>query len=104
MGNLERPRHGWEGLNNGGEIYGNSSSIQQPYEVRDDKLETFNNMVNIGVDRVLAYMLAYSISHEDAVQIVNQEKYNSLVSAGLPKEMAMEMINRSSKESSSKVR
>ena len=104
MSNLERPRHGWEGLNNGGEIYGNSSQSQQQYEVRDDKLETFNNMVNIGVDRILAYMLAYGISHEDAVEIVNQEKYNSLVSSGLPHEMAMEMINSSSKESSSKVR
>ncbi len=26
MGMLDRPRHGWEGISNGGEIYGNSGS------------------------------------------------------------------------------
>ncbi len=25
MGNLEMPKHGWEGISNGGEIYGNSN-------------------------------------------------------------------------------
>ena len=29
MANIEKPRQGWEGLNNGGEIYGGISSPEK---------------------------------------------------------------------------
>ena len=33
--NLEKPRHGYEGMNNGGELYGNHSNTSQPISTKD---------------------------------------------------------------------
>ena len=91
MGNLEKPRHGWEGFSNGGEIYGSQSKATHDQQKTNIKLEMFNDMINKGMDRVMAYQIAYGISNEEAKELASRDSYNNLISCGVPQEMAMEI-------------
>lgn len=73
---------------------------QQP--LKHAKKELFDKLVNNGIDRVLAYQVAYQVSHEEAIRLVNGENY--LVSNGISSEMAREIGLLSSEESNSKTR
>ena len=88
MGNLEKPRHGWEGFSNGGEIYGNQQKQQSKPNQTDIKLETFNDMLNKGMDRIMAYQIVYNLNFQEAEKRAAQDNYNNLISCGLPHEMA----------------
>ena len=46
MRNLEMPRHGWEGISNGGEIYGSSNKNISNDEVLSD--ETYKEWLKFG--------------------------------------------------------
>lgn len=71
-------------------------------QLRDSKKEMFDNLVNSGIDRALAYQVAYGISHEDAIRLVNGESY--LVSHGFSLEMASEINSLSTEENRPKRR
>ena len=73
---------------------------KEQYTMRDVQKKSFEKYVSNGMDEVMAYMFAYGISHEDAVQIVNEENYNNLVSSGLSPEMARAIAFKSSEEES----
>ena len=92
MGNLEKPRHGWEGLSNGGEIYGNQTVQQKTANQADIKLETFNEMIIKGMDRVMAYQIVYHMSYEEAEKQAKLDNYNNLISCGGPHEMAKSIV------------
>ena len=91
MGNLEKPRHGWEGFSNGGEIYGNQSKSTCNQQKINIKLEMFNDMIKKGMSRVMAYQIAYGISNEEAKELASRDNYNNLISCGVPQEMAMKI-------------
>lgn len=91
MGNLEKSRHGWEGLSNGGEIYGNQSKSTYEQQKKNIKSEMFNDMIKKGMDRVMAYQVAYGISNEAAKELASRDNYNNLISCGLTHEMAMKI-------------
>lgn len=61
----------------------------------DDKKTRFNEMVENGMNRVMAYQIAYNISAEDAKEIVLRENYNNLISCGIPEEVARQIVYKS---------
>lgn len=91
MINLEKPRHGWEGLSNGGEIYENQSKSTYDQQNKNIKSEMFNDMLKKGMDRVMAYQITYGISNEEAKELASRDNYNNLISCGVPQEMAMKI-------------
>lgn len=98
MSNLERPRHGWEGLTNGGEIYGNKSNKSTCKEIETTKSQMFNDMINKGIDRVFAYQIVYGLSAEQAKEFADRDNYNNLIVCGIPHEMAEKMVYKSIEE------
>lgn len=88
MSKLEKPRHGWEGISNGGEIYGNQRSKQSEPALTDSKAETFNDMISKGMDRIIAYQIVYHLSFEEAEKRAAEDNYNILISCGVPYEVA----------------
>lgn len=98
MSNLERPRHGWEGITNGGEIYGNKPREKAEENTQNIKEEMFNDMISNGMDRVMTYQIVYDLDAEQAKEYANRDSYNSLIEAGLPPEMAEKISYKSTDE------
>lgn len=95
MKNLDRPCHGWEGLSNGGEIYGNQSNKVKEENKQNVKLEMFNDMISKGMDRTMAYQIVYGLNHEEAKELAARDTYNNLISCGVPSEIAEKLAYNS---------
>ena len=99
MSNLERPRHGWEGLTNGGEIYGNKPNKSTSEEIETTKSQMFNDMIRNGMDRAFAYQIVYSLNEAQAKELSDRDNYNNLIACGVPHEMAEKMVYKSAEKS-----
>lgn len=98
MSNLERPRHGWEGLTNGGEIYCNKPNQSKSEEIETVKTQMFNDMISKGMDRVFAYQIVYGLNAEQAKELSDRDSYNNLIACGVPQEMAEKIVYKSTEE------
>ena len=95
MSKLEKPRHGWEGISNGGEIYCNQRQQQSESELTDSKAETFNDMISKGMNRIMAYQIVYHLSFQEAEKRASLDNYNILISGGVPHEVAKTIAYKS---------
>ena len=55
-------------------------------------------MISKGMDRTMAYQIAYGLRHEDAKELAAQDTYNNLISCGVPSEIAEKLAYKSRKD------
>lgn len=91
MSRLETPSHGWEGISNGGEIYGSQPKIVKDVTIEDIKLDLLKRRINDGADIIASCQVIYNLSYEEVIERITSYYYNRSISAGNSPERAKEI-------------
>lgn len=91
MGRLERPSHGWEGISNGGEIYGSQPKIVEEVTKEDIKLDLLKRRINDGADIIASCQVIYNLSYEEVIERITSYYYNRSIAAGNSPERAKQI-------------